>query len=129
MGLIDLIFKKQIENSSLEENDIINLPKQKKEKRKVEDSLNSSSSFSSNPNLKNINVYSPKNMQEIEKIVLNLKNFEASIINLKGIEKIDYIKILDFLNGATFALNAHISRLTGDLYLISPENVKIKTLK
>ena len=76
-----------------------------------------------------INVYSPKNKEEIEKIVTNLQNNEASIINLREYEKSSYIRVLDFLNGAVFALKGDINRLTKDLYLISPQNLKIKVLK
>lgn len=131
MGLIDLIFKKQIESKSSFEDDIIENGEKKAKSKKVKDesfSKNYTESLTRN-NFNNINVYSPKNMGEVEKIVINLKLKEASIINLKGFEKLDYIKILDFLNGATFALNGSISRLTADLYLISPEGVRIKTLK
>lgn len=131
MGLIDLIFKKQIENNeNAIENDIIlhnNTSvnsKAKKPKNITNEEINTCSL-----NTNNINVYTPKNMQEIERIVVNLQKSEASIINLKGIEKVDYLKILDFLNGATFALNGSINRLTKDLYLISPKNLQVKTLK
>ena len=61
--------------------------------------------------------------------MLNLAKNEASIINLKGFEKQTYTRVLDFLNGAIFALKGSINRLTQDLYLITPENVKIKVLK
>lgn len=132
MGLIDLIFKKQIENNeSVAEKDIIihnttkdNTTRAKRTINATNEDINTCSL-----NTNNINVYTPKNMQEIERIVVNLQKNEASIINLKGIEKVDYLKILDFLNGATFALNGSINRLTQDLYLISPKNLQVKTLK
>ncbi len=76
----------------------------------------------------NINVYSPQNQEEIEKIVLNLIKNEASIINLKDLSKQEYTRVLDFLSGAVFALKGTINRLTQDLYLITPENLKIKVL-
>lgn len=131
MGLIDLIFKKQMENNeNIAENDII-LHNTKDNKTKAKKSMNTTNDEidKCSLNTNNINVYTPKNMQEIERIVVNLQKNEASIINLKGIEKVDYLKILDFLNGATFALNGSINRLTKDLYLISPKNLQVKTLK
>lgn len=132
MGLLDLIFKKQIENNeSVADNDIIlhNTSKDNKVKPKKTTNLTNEEINTCSLNTNNINVYTPKNMQEIERIVVNLQKSEASIINLKGIEKVDYLKILDFLNGATFALNGSINRLTKDLYLISPKNLQVKTLK
>lgn len=125
MKLLDLIFKSEKENKEVLDDDIIS--KSKKNNSTIQKPLENASF--TNLNYNNINIYAPKNQKEIEKIVLNLQKNEASIINLKGIEKTTYIKVLDFLNGATFALNGTINRLTQDLYLISPENLKIKVLK
>lgn len=125
MKLLDLIFKTDTkEKETLTDDLIIN-----KKQKKVSNNKPIEPEKITNLNYNNINVYSPKNQQEIEKIVLNLQKNEASIINLKGYEKVIYIKILDFLNGAVFALNGNIARITQDLYLISPENLRIKVLK
>lgn len=125
MKLLDLIFKTDTkEKETLTDDLIIN-----KKKKNVSYTKPIEPEKITNLNYNNINVYSPKNQQEIEKIVLNLQKNEASIINLKGYEKVIYIKILDFLNGAVFALNGNIARITQDLYLISPENLRIKVLK
>ena len=132
MGLIDLIFKKQIgNNENISEDDIVLHKSVKENKSKVKKNFSQTNEEinTCSINTNNINVYTPKNMQEIERIVINLQKNEASIINLKGIEKVDYFKILDFLNGATFALKGSINRLTRDLYLISPQNLQVKTLK
>lgn len=125
MNLLDLIFKTETkEKETLTDDLIIHKTKNKNvsvkpiEHEKI-----------TNLNYNNINVYSPKNQQEVERIVINLQKNEASIINLKGYEKVTYIKILDFLNGAVFALNGNIARITQDLYLISPQNLRIKVLK
>ena len=125
MNLLDLIFKtEKPEKETLTDDLIIH----EKPKRKTQTKIQESEKIS-NLNYNNINVYSPKNQDEVEKIVLNLQKSEASIINLKGYEKVTYIKILDFLNGAVFALNGSIARITQDLYLISPQNLRIKVLK
>lgn len=128
MKLLDLLFK--TENNPTKEvliDDIIKTETRPK-KTSVKEPVQSYDSIT-NINYNNINVYSPKNEEEIEKIVLNLAKNEASIINLKGFEKQTYTRVLDFLNGAIFALKGSINRLTQDLYLITPENLKIKVLK
>lgn len=124
MNLLDLIFKTEKPEKEMLTDDLII----HKDKRKIQTKSIESDKIS-NLNYNNINVYSPKNQEEVEKIVLNLQRSEASIINLKGYEKVTYIKILDFLNGAVFALNGSIARITQDLYLISPQNLRIKVLK
>lgn len=128
MKLLDLLFK--TENNPTKEvliDDIIKTETRPK-KTSVKEPVQSYDAIT-NINYNNINVYSPKNEEEIEKIVLNLAKNEASIINLKGFEKQTYTRVLDFLNGAIFALKGSINRLTQDLYLITPENLKIKVLK
>jgi len=125
MKLLDLIFKTETKEKETLTDDLIINSKTKKSSNNKPIEIQKTTSL----NYNNINVYSPKNQQEIEKIVLNLQKNEASIINLKGYEKVTYIKILDFLNGAVFALNGNIARITQDLYLISPENLRIKVLK
>ncbi|MGN1222515.1 MAG: cell division protein SepF [Christensenellales bacterium] len=126
MKLLDLIFKTEKPESEVLVDDIIS-NEQPKTKKNLSNSRIDNNYVDLSHN--NINVYSPQNQSEVEKIVLNLQKNEASIINLKGFEKVSYIKILDFLSGAVFALNGNISRLTNDLYLISPQNIRIKVLK
>jgi len=125
MNLLDLIFKTEKPERETLTDDLI---MREKPKRKIQTKVQEVEKIS-NLNYNNINVYSPKNQQEVERIVVNLQKSEASIINLKGYEKVTYIKILDFLNGAVFALNGSIARITQDLYLISPQNLRIKVLK
>lgn len=124
MSLLDLIFKTEKPTKEVLVDDIISLPKKEKN-----NSIKIDNDNKLNLGQSKINVYSPKNKEEIEKIVTNLQNNEASIINLREYEKSSYIRVLDFLNGAVFALKGDINRLTKDLYLISPQNLKIKVLK
>lgn len=128
MKLLDLIFKTEHPTKDDSENDIITYKKEKKQPEKDNYKIVETDKLN-NINYNNINVYTPQNQEEIEKIIYNLQKNEASIINLKGYEKQSLTRVLDFLNGAVFALNASINRLTQDLYLISPQNIKIKVLK
>ena len=128
MKLLDLIFKTEHPTKDDSENDIITYKKEKKQPEKDSYKIVETDKLN-NINYNNINVYTPQNQEEIEKIIYNLQKNEASIINLKGYEKLSLTRVLEFLNGAVFALNASINRLTQDLYLISPQNIKIKVLK
>ena len=131
MKLLDLIFKTENPTKEVLVDDIISSSstKAKKTQKDESDKKPIQSERLTNLNFNNINVYSPQNREEIEKIIINLQKNEASIINLKGYEKLSLNRILDFLFGAVFALKGNINKLTKDLYLISPQNLKIKVLK
>lgn len=127
MKLIDLLFKTdKSENKEVLIDDIIKT--ETRQKPKIAEPIKKIEPITS-LDYSNINVYSPQNQEEIEKIVLNLIKNEASIINLKGFKNSTCLRVLDFLSGAVFALKGAINRLTEDLYLITPENLKIKVLK
>lgn len=128
MKLLDLLFKTE-KNPTKEVliDDIIQTDSRPK-KTTVASPISAKTTIG-NIDYNNINVYSPQNQDEIEKIVLNLIKNEASIINLKSLSKQECQRVLDFLSGAVFALKGTINRLTQELYLITPENLKIKVLK
>ncbi len=126
MKLLDLLFKTDEKAKEILTDDII-----KNETKKIEPKIDRPIEREKITRLgyNNINVYSPKTQEEIEKIVLNLIKNEASIVSFRGITNSEQIRILDFLSGSTFALNGEIHRLTEDLFLITPENLRIKVLK
>lgn len=129
MKLLDLLFKTDEKAKEILTDDIIKnetkkvLPKIDRPIERIEKERFNKLDYN------NINVYSPKNQEEIEKIVLNLIKHEASIVSFSGLNNVERTRILDFLSGSTFALSGEIHRLTQDLFLITPENLKIKVLK
>ncbi len=128
MKLLDLIFKTDKDSTKEVLVDDIIKTESRPKKTTISKPITGQETIT-NINYNSINVYAPQSQGEIEKIVQNLIKNEASIINLKGFDKQTYSRVLDFLNGAVFALKGEISRLTQDLYLITPENLKIKILK
>ena len=78
---------------------------------------------------KNIVTIRPKKFEDIEKSVDALINGECSIIDMGDIKYDEISRILDFLSGAVYALRAELRRLQGDLYLLIPNNVKLKNVE
>ena len=76
----------------------------------------------------NLVCYAPKTNAEVKKLIDCIKNGEACIVNLAGLSDNDKICILDYLGGAVYALSANLSRLQGDLYVISPNGMNITTM-
>ncbi|MGN1221970.1 MAG: cell division protein SepF [Christensenellales bacterium] len=74
-------------------------------------------------------VYAPKNIAELNKVIDCIARGQTIIINMGNIKSAEYNKVADYLCGALYALNAEINCLQNSLYIITPKNVKISTIK
>ena len=73
----------------------------------------------------NVVVYEPKNPEDVQALIDYLKRKEPAIVNLDKIDEIRSQRILDFISGAIYALNGSVHRISGNIFLISPEGVEI----
>lgn len=79
-------------------------------------------------NVSNLVCYAPSSNQDVKLLVDHLKNGEPCIVNLGALSKPDIKSILDYLGGAMYALGGMISRLQGDIYVLSPKDVKVTAM-
>ena len=70
-------------------------------------------------------LYEPTNFDEAPNIVDNLKNRKPVIINLENIEPDLAKKFFDFLNGALYALDGNIQKVSSGIFILAPNNVDI----
>ncbi|OPJ56881.1 cell division protein SepF [Alkalithermobacter paradoxus] len=71
-------------------------------------------------------IYEPNTYDEATGIVDNLKNRKAVIVNLENIEDSDLAKtIFDFINGAVYALEGSIQKVSKGIFILAPNNVDI----
>lgn len=114
------IFKKILGGLGLkQEDEIVASPVD--EQRPVENNITEEKTIS----VSNLNCYAPKTNTEVKMIIDSIKKHEPCIINLAGLSESDIRSILDYLSGALYALDGMISRLQGDIYVLSPSGVKI----
>lgn len=73
----------------------------------------------------NIIMVEPHSQKEIQQVVDYLKQGQSVAVNLENISDAESERILDFLSGAVYGLNASIHRWQGDLFLLAPEGHKI----
>lgn len=70
-------------------------------------------------------IYEPGNFDEAPGIVDNLKNRKPVIINLESAEPELARKFFDFLNGAIYALDGNIQKVSAGIFILAPNNVDI----
>lgn len=73
----------------------------------------------------NMIIYSPKTYRDVKKLIDYLKNREPIIVDLAEIKRDKGQRILDFLSGAIYALNGSMHKISGSIYLLTPDGVNI----
>jgi len=68
----------------------------------------------------------PEAYGDVEEIGEYLKQRRSVIVNLESINKEDGKRILDFLSGASFALEGNIQKVSNLIYLVTPTSVEIQ---
>ena len=92
-----------------------------KTNREVGGELNSQQQFV--PSV--ISVCSPTNIEEVNSAIISLKNNQPIILDLSYKKETLTQKVLNYLNGAVYALNGSINKLKDNTYLILPQGVNI----
>ena len=75
--------------------------------------------------MQNFMVYEPRNADDVQTLIDFLKRKESAIINLDNVESEISQRVLDFVSGAIYALNGSVHRISGNIFLLSPEGVGI----
>lgn len=73
-------------------------------------------------------ICAPKRLDEVQKMIDNLRNHQPIILELVGIADELACRILDFMSGAVYALNGTMQHYKNTFYLITPEGCSIKGL-
>ena len=78
---------------------------------------------------KNVVFFYPKSYDEVQKLIDYLKQGESVMLNLDNISDSDAQRMLDFASGAIYALNGSIQRVSGNIFLLTPEGLNIMVPK
>lgn len=73
----------------------------------------------------NVVIYEPVEFEETQLIVDNLKNRKPVIINLEKLDNEMAKKIFAFLNGAIYALDGQIQKVSQGIFILAPNNIDI----
>ena len=72
-----------------------------------------------------ISIFSPVTFEDALDIVECLRGRAATTISLENMKKIDANRLVDFVAGASAALNGDFHKLSEQVYLFCPSNIKI----
>jgi len=77
----------------------------------------------------NMVVYEPRTPEEVQTLIDYLTRHEPAIINLDNVEPDVSQRVLDFVSGATYALGGTVNRISGNIFLLSPQGVDVNTIE
>jgi len=77
-------------------------------------------------NNRNILVVTPSSNAEVTEVVSNLRNGDACIVCLEGLDVTDAQRRLDFLSGVICAMNGSIKRLNASTYILTPTGIGVR---
>jgi len=78
---------------------------------------------------KNVVFFYPRGYDEVQKLIDYLKQGESVMLNLDKISDAEAQRMLDFASGAIYALNGSIQRVSGNIFLLTPEGLNIMVPK
>ncbi len=74
---------------------------------------------------KNVIFFYPKSYSEVQKLIDYLRNGESVMLNLDSITDSEAQRMLDFASGAVYALSGSIHRVSGNIFILTPEGLGI----
>lgn len=80
--------------------------------------------FEDNPQMKLV-IMSPEKYDDSTDIVNYLKERKPVVINLEKVDGATSRRIVDFVSGAVYALDASIQKVTNRIFLIAPCNIGV----
>lgn len=73
----------------------------------------------------NVVITEPKSFDEVQSITDNLKNRRPVVVNLEKADQDLAKRVVDFVSGATYALNGSLQKVGNGIFLFVPSNMGI----
>lgn len=72
-------------------------------------------------NVNGVLKFSPKSINDTNDIADNLMNHYAALIDLRGMNKAEILRILDFVDGVAYVLDYSFDELSKEMYMCAPK--------
>lgn len=113
----DDITEEELEEEEMEEKTLFN-------KKAKKDKVAATATVSKNSK---VMVVEPEFFNDAPAICDNLKNNKTVVVNLENTDFEDGRKIFDFLNGAVYALDGTIQKISENVFILAPDTVDVIT--
>jgi len=70
-------------------------------------------------------ILKPREFHEAQQIVEHIKNKKPVLVNLEETEKDECKRIIDFISGATFALDGNMQKVSQQIFVFAPAHVEV----
>lgn len=80
---------------------------------------------SARPYAQNLTFSIPKNFNELQKIVDELKKNNGAILSIENLSEVESQRTLDFISGVVYALELDFKKVSKDKYLLTPKGMEI----
>jgi len=114
----DDITEEELEEEEMEEKTLFN------KKAKKDKCVAATATVSKNSK---VMVVEPEFFNDAPAICDNLKNNKTVVVNLENTDFEDGRKIFDFLNGAVYALDGTIQKISENVFILAPDTVDVIT--
>lgn len=72
-------------------------------------------------------VYAPNRFEEVQILVDHMKAGRPVIVSLEGLDGDLARSMLDFICGATYALEGSMQKVSGNIFLVAPRDVDVSS--
>lgn len=117
----------QAEDEELEEDDVYDYDYEEEPVEEKKSFIKKNSKIVSMPQSQSIRmvISQPTSFEQSEEICGFLKEKKSVIVNLEYVNKDVARRIVDFISGGVYALDAHIQKVSNSIFLIAPINYEI----
>lgn len=73
----------------------------------------------------NVRVIKPQTFNEAQVVADCLKEGQTIVVNLEGIETSEAQRIIDFIGGASFAVDGSLKAISNKIFIVAPGNIEV----
>lgn len=126
IGIDDYEEEEEIYEEEIGEDELYTPTKPKTKSKKFNNNV---VNIHNNNNSMKIVVHEPLSYDEAPKIIDDLKQRKAVVVNFEQLDGEIKRQIFDFINGGLYAIEGTIQKVNKDIFILAPTNIEIDGLK